>query len=796
MPNVYVDNDLNRGLGRVGLQHGTAVHGRGGGSRQNSGSQGRHSNRGTINDNNSTNSNNLSVRSTSGRVGDSRQSTSHSKTPSSHSATECKRVEGIQSHSAQFDVINRSKSNSGSTTPSSSGQLNVINGSSSKSGGSKLYADNPYNRSLGRVGLEHGTAVHHGTAVQHNSQSDSSGYASSSAVTVDRSTDRKSDKSRSDHTSATQRKSDKTSGSSSKTDVYDEQNHQLSGASHSHGSSREHRTDSGRQKSTNSNSDTKTYVDNEHNRQLGRVGLPYGSAPEHRTDSDKQRSSKSMSDTKRYVNNEQNRKLGRAGLPYGSVSEQRPNSSQQRSEVAITQKFEAMALGDQRVYKDNSLNRKLGRVGKPLGYKKNKRKKKAHSVYVDNDYNRRYNRVGKPLGSVPIPVREKTYRDNPLNRQLGRVGLPWGTCKGKQQSDLMHKLKGYNFDDEFPDEIIAKYEQDPSAKIIIVQFIEMANREKNIRKFLEEVKQSIWDPHHHTSKKLARKYKGNVIKCQDLIKKKPIGHGSFGEVFMAVWEQGEVLAIKVLKNGAVSKRKQQMFEDEILLYCTLEHDNIVQFIGACNELAHLAIVMEYMDLSLHQAIHEMHTDFSEEERLIIMKDIANGLEYLHSENISHCDLKPGNVMLNNIPGLETTDPQMPVIAKLSDFGLSMLRSDPGSSSLTVEKVKNAGTLRYSAPEVLRGELLDVGQMMKADIYSLGLTALELLLEGQPFGDLDRSEVKRKVGTEMLKPRLANEHILDGRLKNFLDQCFSFSPKDRPNAESSAKFFSRCRRAYL
>ncbi|KAH9490130.1 hypothetical protein Btru_042437 [Bulinus truncatus] len=482
-----------------------------------------------------------------------------------------------------------------------------------------------------------------------------------------------------------------------------------------------------------------------------------------------------------------------SGQASGETPESRPASVKTTKSRPASGKITESrpASSKQRVYKDNRLNRKLGRAGKPFGSMRYNPQPTAHAFYVDNNYNRRYNRVGKPLGSVPIPLEEKVYRDTPLNRELGRVGLPWGTCKGKKQKELLKKLKEMNLESDFSDDMFSKYEHDASAQNIIVQFLEMTNRKNILRKHLEEGLKTAWDPHQHTSKLMAEKYKGNVIKCQDLDFKQQIGHGSFGKVYMAYWNEGEVLAIKVLKNSG-TELIQNDFAKEILVYSQIEHINIVHFIGACNELPHLAIVMEYMDMSLKDAIQQ--ADFLEEEKITIMRDIANGLEYLHSKGIAHCDLKPGNVLLNNIPGAEATDPQMPVIAKLTDFGLSLLKTEPGASSS--EKVKNVGTPRYSAPEVLRGVLLNVDQMMKADIYSLGLTLLGLLLEIDPFEELNRSELKKKVGEQGLKPRMNNEHIIEDKLKIFLDKCYSFHSKDRPIAKSCSVFFKRCKKLYV
>ncbi|XP_055872689.1 uncharacterized protein LOC106052698 isoform X4 [Biomphalaria glabrata] len=740
MPKHYVDNAFNRSLGRVGMEHGTAVYSRSSGS-------------------------------FSSGLGSSMSSSSDNNY-GSYSGSSSNYSNGLS-----FHVENPSDCYTDSFRQQTTSSRHSDLGSSVSSSGSKTYVDNAYNRSLGRVGLEHGTAVHH--------RDDSrTGSSSSSRMYADNALNRNLDRVGLELGTAVHHKESSSTSGSSKTYVDNAVNRSLGRVGLEHGTAVQHK------ENQSSSSSSKTYVDNAVNRSLGRVGLEHGTAVQHKKDT----SSSSGSSSHTYVDNAANRKLGRVGLEHGTAVQHKADKSQ-GSSSSLAAKFDGLSIVEPRRYKDNNLNRKLGRVGKPLGAVRYNPRPIAHTVYVDNDYNRRYNRVGKPLGSVPIPIEDRMYKDTTLNRELGRVGLPWGKGKNKPYAELLNKLRNLNYDDEIPDDIVQFYDQDSDALEAIEAFMAIKEREENVRLWLEEECETTWDAHQHTSKQVIENYKGVVINCSDLIFRNKLGNGNFGKVFLAEWVEGQLVAVKVLKNQSVSKRRLRDFEREILLYCELDHENIVQFLGACTEIPHLAIVMEYMDISLYEALHIKEVDISLDGRSSIMRDVARGLSYLHSKGIAHCDLKSHNVLLNNVPGQNTTDTRFPMIAKLTDFGLSFMKSDSESSSSLSDAVKNIGTPKYSAPEVLRGELLNADAMMKADVYSLGLTIVEILLEEIPFEGLNLTQLQKQVGEKGLKPKVERGNILIPEVKSMLIRCCNRDPDQRPTARELSAFCERYPNVY-
>lgn len=287
-----------------------------------------------------------------------------------------------------------------------------------------------------------------------------------------------------------------------------------------------------------------------------------------------------------------------------------------------------------------------------------------------------------------------------------------------------------------------------------------------------------------TSVELLDDFKGPIIDFNELTLKKKIGFGSFGEVYFAEW-QNTVVAVKKLRVHKVTTRKMDAFKREVSLFHQLDHPNIVLFLGACTVSPDLAIVMEYMQCSLFDALHygSLQRELSETDKINIILQSSKGVEYLHRHDIAHCDIKSSNVLLD-------ISKQDELIVKLTDFGLSMIKNETESSLSNADFVKNAGTPRYSAPEVLRGELLDAKAMKKTDMYSLSLVVYEVCYEGEPFFDLNYNQMRTHVGQKGMTPEILDEPEVDCVILEELSKCWDRDPDERPTATDFVKFFTR------
>ena len=211
---------------------------------------------------------------------------------------------------------------------------------------------------------------------------------------------------------------------------------------------------------------------------------------------------------------------------------------------------------------------------------------------------------------------------------------------------------------------------------------------------------------------------------------KKIGSGSFGSVYRAKLPDGREVAIKRAERGASGGRRRRFdaeraFRAELRLLSRVNHRNLVQLLGFCEERGERILVFEFMP---HGALHD-HLHGGEagggrsplfaswEARLRVALDAARGVEYLHCyavPPIIHRDIKSSNILLD---GGWT--------ARVSDFGLSLMgppeaEEQPGSQRhLTV---KAAGTVGYMDPEYYGLHHLTV----KSDVYGFGVVMLEAL----------------------------------------------------------------------
>jgi serine/threonine-protein kinase len=187
--------------------------------------------------------------------------------------------------------------------------------------------------------------------------------------------------------------------------------------------------------------------------------------------------------------------------------------------------------------------------------------------------------------------------------------------------------------------------------------------------------------------------------------------------FASVYEGWDPLirrrvAIKVCDSP--SREMRLRFSREAEIVGNLDHPNIVKVFDFGGEGAKPYLVQEFLSgKDLGERI-EGREPLAFPEKLLIMLQLARGLEYAHGRGIVHRDIKPANVRL-----LEDGT------AKIMDFGIATYRE--ASVALTQDGT-TIGTAAYLAPEQVHGHALD----HRCDIFSYGVLAYELLAGRRPF----------------------------------------------------------------
>lgn len=192
-----------------------------------------------------------------------------------------------------------------------------------------------------------------------------------------------------------------------------------------------------------------------------------------------------------------------------------------------------------------------------------------------------------------------------------------------------------------------------------------------------------------------------------------IGTGHFGCVKHATSKKsGKEWAVKIVNlNNEVDK---DALRNEINILKRLHHPQIVRVIASYEDKEHMYMVMQLCKgKELYEHLYKENRTFSEDDVRKLIRGLLRAIAFLHSNFITHRDLKLENILLENA--------ENPSSLKLCDFGLST-RFKRG------EKLqKSLGTIDYVAPEVLDGDYNE-----KCDLWSVGVICYELLTGVSPF----------------------------------------------------------------
>ncbi len=240
-----------------------------------------------------------------------------------------------------------------------------------------------------------------------------------------------------------------------------------------------------------------------------------------------------------------------------------------------------------------------------------------------------------------------------------------------------------------------------------------------------------------------------------------LGRGGMGAVYLARDTLGRLVAVKViLPHAFVVPGARERFRREMRTVARFNHPNIVRVFtsGELDELDYF--VMEYVSGDpIAERLRQEGRMPPEEVRRILV-DLADALHYAHGLSVIHRDVKPANVLIDDLSGR----------VLLTDFGIAKTLNGAESQTTGVA----AGTLGYMPPEAFSDGEID----HRADIYSLGVLGYEMIAGRRPFtGDNAFQLIHHTVNTPAPDLRSIVEDV-PADLAGVVMRCLTKDPKGR------------------
>jgi len=262
--------------------------------------------------------------------------------------------------------------------------------------------------------------------------------------------------------------------------------------------------------------------------------------------------------------------------------------------------------------------------------------------------------------------------------------------------------------------------------------------------------------------------------------RREIASGGMGTVYEAQQDHPRrIVAIKVLKEGLVSRTAMRRFEYESQILARLRHPAIAHVYEAGTyrpEGEHGPVtpyfVMEYVPNARSIVDYATAKDLSVGDRLKLFADVCAAVHHGHQKGIIHRDLKPGNILIDASG-----------FPKIIDFGVARATdSDMAVTTLQTDVGQLIGTLQYMSPEQCEADPHDLDT--RSDVYALGVVLYELLCGKLPYNltGVKIFEAARLVREE----RPARLSSIDVRLRGDIETIVSKAlEKDRDRRYQSA-----------
>uniref|UniRef100_A0A914ZAB1 MAP/microtubule affinity-regulating kinase 3 n=1 Tax=Panagrolaimus superbus TaxID=310955 RepID=A0A914ZAB1_9BILA len=244
---------------------------------------------------------------------------------------------------------------------------------------------------------------------------------------------------------------------------------------------------------------------------------------------------------------------------------------------------------------------------------------------------------------------------------------------------------------------------------------------------------------------------------------KTIGKGNFAKVKLAKHiPTGMEVAIKIIDKTALNQSSLQKLFREVRIMKQLDHPNIVKLYQVMETEQTLYLVMEYASGGEVFDYLVAHGRMKEKEARAKFRQIVSAVQYLHSKNIIHRDLKAENLLLDSAMNI-----------KIADFGFS------NNFSVGSKLDTFCGSPPYAAPELFQGKRYDGPEV---DVWSLGVILYTLVSGSLPFDGANLKELRERV----LRGKYRIPFYMSTDCENLLKKFLVLNPARRGTLEQIMK----------
>jgi serine/threonine-protein kinase len=247
-----------------------------------------------------------------------------------------------------------------------------------------------------------------------------------------------------------------------------------------------------------------------------------------------------------------------------------------------------------------------------------------------------------------------------------------------------------------------------------------------------------------------------------------LGHGGMARVYLARdIKHGRDVAVKVIRAELAASLGSDRFLREIAIAASLRHPNIVPLYDSGDADGTLYFVMPYEEGRSLRSRLETDGPLPLSEAVNVLRDVARALQYAHERGVVHRDIKPDNVMLSG------------GAAVVTDFGIAkaiVVAADADLPGTMTALGVALGTPAYMSPEQAVG---DPGSDHRADIYSFGCLAYEVLTGAPPFHDMPLHQLVAAHMSTVPAPVTEARPEVPASLGQLVAQCLAKNPVERP-----------------